>query len=135
MGSIPNDVLTYRRPHPSRQADNGGIILKSKGGTFNNKSFVRGWVPDKDDIELFDSILSVLKTYTLGIKELIGVRQVLRNKFGDMWVNRFNKKLSSKSLLWRYYSNEKRLLDLIKCPEEVYLGDKERNIHVLSIYT
>ena len=113
--SIPNDVLTYRRPHPSRQADNGGIILKSKGGTFNNKSFVRGWVPDKDDIELFDSILSVLKTYTLGIKELIGVRQVLRNKFGDMWVNRFNKKLSSKSLLWRYCSNEKRLLDLIKC--------------------
>lgn len=74
----------------------------------------KGWHPDSDDIELFDCVANILKSYTLGVKEIIGLRQILRNKFGDQYVNRFNKKLSSKSLLWRYAENENRLKELVK---------------------
>jgi len=83
----------------------------SSGGNGGNS---KGWHPDADDIELFDCVVNILKSYTLGIKDIIGLRQILRNKFGDLYVNRFNKKLSSKSLLWRYHENENRLKELVK---------------------
>jgi hypothetical protein len=118
-----NEVVTIpqiQKVHTSHPQANSEVCevhhvdSRSKPIICYQRSFSKNWVPDQDDIELFDCVLSILKTYTLGIKELIGVRQVLRNKFGDAWVNRFNKKLSSKSLLWRYSSNERRLADLIR---------------------
>jgi len=80
----------------------------------NGGTLTKVWHPDTDDVELFACVLNTLKSYTLGVKEIIGLRQILRNKFGDQYVNRFNKKLSSKSLLWRYNENELRLIELVK---------------------
>ncbi len=76
--------------------------------------YSKSWHPDGEDVELFECVINILKSYTLGVKEIIGLRQILRNKFGDPYVNRFNKKLSSKSLLWRYMDNENRLKDVVK---------------------
>lgn len=59
------------------------------------------WSPGLLDMELFDIIIQIFSTYTLGIKDLIGVRQIIKNKYGHSYVNKFNKLLSSKSLLWR----------------------------------
>jgi hypothetical protein len=113
-------VVELKVPHIHKQqngryeqnASLGQLSQQQKiinGGTLN-----KVWHPDADDVELFDCVLSTLKSYTLGVKEIIGLRQILRNKFGDQYVNRFNKKLSSKSLLWRYNENERRLKELVK---------------------
>jgi hypothetical protein len=59
------------------------------------------WSPGLLDMELFDIIIQIFSTYTLGVKELVGVRQIIKNKYGNQYVNKFNKLLSSKSLLWR----------------------------------
>jgi hypothetical protein len=99
--SMPN-AITAQQSQQKTSTNGGG------GG--NSK----GWHPDVNDIELFDCVVNILKSYTLGVKEIIGLRQILRNKFGDQYVNRFNKKLSSKSLLWRYHENESRLKELVK---------------------
>ena len=72
----------------------------------------KGWHPDSDDIELFDCVANILKSYTLGVKEIIGLRQILRNKFGDH-VNRFNKNYRP-SLYYGYAENENRLKELVK---------------------
>ena len=59
------------------------------------------WSPGLLDMELFDIIIQIFSTYTLGVKNLIGVRQIIKKKYGNQYVNKFNKLLSSKSLLWR----------------------------------
>ena len=59
------------------------------------------WVPSNIDIQLFHIIIEIFKNYTMGIKDIIGVRQIIKNKYGNNFVNKFNKLLSSKSLLWK----------------------------------
>lgn len=126
--SILTESETHKyHPHPQKQqkgsksiplssTDHQNVVNKvSNGGVSNyNNSCGKGWHPDADDTELFDCVLNIMKSYTLGVKDIIGLRQVLRNKFGDAYVNRFNKKLSSRSLLWRYNENETRLKELVK---------------------
>lgn len=60
------------------------------------------WTPYQEEIDFFHSIIDILDVYTLGIKEMIGLRQLLKNKMGEDYVNNFNKLLSSRSLLWKY---------------------------------
>jgi hypothetical protein len=59
------------------------------------------WVPSEKELNLVDYIIDILYNYTLGIKDIIGLRQLLKNKMGEEFVNQFNKVLSSKSLLWK----------------------------------
>jgi hypothetical protein len=59
------------------------------------------WRPYQEEIDFFHSIIDILTEYTLGLKKMIGLRQLLKNKMGEDYVNNFNKLLSSRSLLWK----------------------------------
>ena len=65
------------------------------------KPVKKNWVPSENEIKLFHIIIDKLNEYTLGQKEYIGLRQLLKNKIGEEFVSQFNKLLSSRSLLWK----------------------------------
>ena len=56
--------------------------------------------------ELYLNVEKCLNCYTLGKKNIIGLRQLLINKYGECWVNKFNKILNSKSYVWNYYNKD-----------------------------
>lgn len=62
--------------------------------------------------ELYVNVEKCLSCYTLGKKNIIGLRQILINKYGESWVNKFNKIISSKSYVWHYYN--KNFMELLK---------------------
>ena len=60
------------------------------------------WQPDPSDTaELFDAVIGILSSFT-GAKNIVGLRTLLTKKYGEVWVNRFNKTLSSKNILWKF---------------------------------
>lgn len=54
-----------------------------------------------DDDELFNLIKNIFDTYELGKKNIIGLRQILKQKIGEKYLKKFDKKLSFKSSFWR----------------------------------
>ena len=54
-----------------------------------------------DDDELFYLIKSIFDTYELDKKNIIGLRQILKQKIGEKYLKKFDKKLSFKSSFWR----------------------------------
>ena len=56
--------------------------------------------------ELYLNVEKCLNCYTLGKKNIIGLRQLLINKYGESWVNKFNKILNSRSYVWNYYNKD-----------------------------
>merc|ERR1711916_393480 len=90
-------VVELKVPHIHKQQNGRNEQKASLGQLSQQQKIINGgtlnkvWHPDADDVELFDCVLNTLKSYTLGVKEIIGLRQILRNKFGDQYVNRFNK--------------------------------------------
>ena len=54
-----------------------------------------------DDDELFYLIKNIFYTYELDKKNIIGLRQILKQKIGEKYLKKFDKKLSFKSSFWR----------------------------------
>ena len=54
-----------------------------------------------DNDELFLLIKNIFDTYELGKKNIIGLRQILKQKIGEKYLKKFDKKLSFKSSFWK----------------------------------
>ena len=63
-----------------------------------------------DNDELFYLIKNIFDTYELGKKNIIGLRQILKQKIGEKYLKKFDKKLSFKSSFWR----NKKYINLFK---------------------
>lgn len=54
------------------------------------------------DYEMFDKFKKIIPMYTLGKKEIIGLRQLFKIKVGEDWVNKHNHSFSYKNKIWRH---------------------------------
>ena len=56
----------------------------------------------EDDHEMFEIFQKIIPKYTMGIKEIIGLRQLFKKKIGEDWVNKHNHSFSFKNKIWKH---------------------------------